>query len=99
MSAFADHIAADQRLTILQALEEDPDYAINEHLLRAALDEYGHGISSDKLRTELYWLAEQGLVTLEEVAGVKVARLTSRGEDVALGRARVPGVARPRPGA
>lgn len=94
--SYTDTVAADQRLVILQALEQDPDYRHNEHILRSMLGAVGHGISRDALATQLAWLDEQGLVGLEEVAGMRVARLTARGEDVACGRARVPGVARPR---
>lgn len=95
--SYADHVAADARLRILQSLEADPGYDLNEHVLAAALAALGHDVSRDRLRGDLAWLAEQGLVTVAEVGGLQVARLTARGADVALGRARVPGVARPRP--
>lgn len=94
---FADHVAADARLCILQSLEADPGYDLNEHVLAAALQALGHGLSRDRLRGELAWLAEQGLVTVTEVSGIHVARLTARGADAARGRALIPGVARPRP--
>lgn len=97
--SYADIVAENQRLTLLQALEQDPDYSHNEAVLQRMLGALGHNISTDRLRTELHWLAEQDLVTVEEVAGLLVARLTRRGEDAALGRARIPGIARPRPGA
>lgn len=92
--SYSTFIAEDQRRVILATLEGDPGYSHNEHVLRSALGHWGHAVSRDALRTELSWLVEQGLVTL---AGETVwtARLTARGEDVALGRARVPGVARP----
>lgn len=96
--SYADLVAADMRLAVLQVLEQDPDYAHNEHVLSSVLAQLGHAVSRDKLRTEAHWMAEQGLVTVTDVAGVAVIKLTARGEDVALGRARVPGVARPRPG-
>lgn len=96
--SLADIVTEDQRLVILQALEQDPDYSHNEHVIGRVLSAMGHTVSSDRLRTHLAWLAEQGLVTIEDVAGLQVAKLTRRGEDAALGRARVPGVARPRPG-
>lgn len=96
--SYEDVIAADQRLSILRALEQDPDYSHNEHVLGRVLEAVGHVVSSDRLRTHLAWLAEQDLVQVEDVAGMQVAKLTRRGEDVALGRSRVPGVARPRPG-
>lgn len=94
--SYRDLVEADIRLAILQVLEEDPDYSHNERILQGALERVGHSISGDRLRTELRWLEEQGLVTIEDV-GLYVVKLTRRGEDIALGRARVDGVARPRP--
>ncbi|EQB9053855.1 ArsR family transcriptional regulator, partial [Vibrio cholerae] len=60
------------------------------------LDAYGHKISRDVVRTHLFWLQEQGLVSLRDVGDCQIARLTGRGEDVATGQAVVPGVKRPR---
>ncbi|MDH5185207.1 MAG: ArsR family transcriptional regulator, partial [Gammaproteobacteria bacterium] len=82
------------RLMILKALEEDPDYSHNDTVLQSILQLVGLGVSRDKLRTELTWLSEQGLITIEDNNGVMVAKLNARGEDVALGRSRVPGIAR-----
>lgn len=96
--SYEEIVAGDQRLVLLQILEEDVGYAHNETVLQHALGAMGHGVSSDRLRTELAWLAEQGLITIEHVGNLQVVKLTNRGEDVALGRTRVPGVARPRPG-
>ena len=86
------------RLAILQVLEQDTDYAHNEIVLQGALEQLGHGVSFDRLRTELAWLGEQGLVAVSEVAGLSLDKLTLRGADAAKGRTDVPGVARPRPG-
>jgi len=97
MVKFADLVDADRRLVILRALEEDPGYDLNEYVLQSVLEALGHTVSRDRLRADLAWLEEQGLVTVDEVAGVKVAKLTGRGSDVAAGRAVVPGVKRPRP--
>lgn len=86
------------RLAIVQILDQDSDYRHNEHILAGALDELGYRLSSDRLRSECSWLAEQGLITLERVGGsVWVASLTRRGQDVAAGRCRIPGIARLRP--
>jgi hypothetical protein len=49
------------------------------------------------IRTQLFWLQEQCLVALEDVAGIYVATITQRGADVATGSATVPGVKRPGP--
>lgn len=94
--SYREVMAADQRLIVLQALEEDPGYSHNEGVLRSVLATMGHQVSRDALRTELAWLQEQGLIMVSDAGGVQVAKLTSRGQDVALGSARVPGVARPR---
>lgn len=94
--SFRDFTSADQRLIVLQTLEEDPGYSHNEGVLRSVLGSFGHQLSRDGLRTELAWLQEQGLIQLSDAGGVQVARLTARGQDVATGAARAPGVARPR---
>jgi len=90
--------SADIRLRILQVLEDDVDYSHNEDVIRGLLAaRTAHQLSRDRLRTELYWLAEQGAVSVDDRDNLLVAKLTARGEDVALGRTRVPGINRPRP--
>jgi hypothetical protein len=98
MTDYRDIVKEDQRLAILQVLEQDPDFSHNDRVIQRALQAIGHGMSSDRVHTELHWLSEQGLITLQPTADMLIAKLTKRGEDVALGHARVPGVARPRPG-
>ncbi len=95
--SYADIVIADIRLVILRTLAEDAGYAMNESVLQSVLGQFGHTCSRDRVRTELRWLEEQGLVSIQDVVGVLVARLTSRGADVASGAARVDGVKRPRP--
>lgn len=97
MNSFERLMAADRRLMILRLLAQDPGYRLNAYVLRPALDAVGHTVSHDKVETDLAWLAEQGLVLVEQAAGVTVGRLTARGADVAAGRATVPGVKRPEP--
>jgi len=92
-------ISEDQRLVILQVLQQDASYSHNQHVIKRMLQATGHSISDDNVSTHLHWLQEQGLVSLDELAGTTVAKLTARGEDAATGAAQVPGVARPRPGA
>ena len=95
---FSDTLDEQRRLALLCLLEASAAYSANQHLLASALDGLGHRISADRLMADLARLAEQGLAGLESLAGVGVATLTQRGLDVATGRARCPGVARPRPG-
>lgn len=95
--SFTALIEADIRLVLLRSLAEAGGYSLNESVLAAMLGALGHRVSRDRVRTELGWLAEQGLVSTEDVLGVTVATLTPRGADVAGGCATVPGVKRPRP--
>lgn len=95
---FAAHLAEDRRLVYLRVLLESAAYTTNEFLLQSMLESFGHAVSSDRVHTDLAWLAEQGLVSVDVVADVHIAKLLGRGEDVARGRVMVPGVKRPRAG-
>lgn len=92
---YVDFLRQDMRLVILRLLVEMPAYRANSSVLNTALDSYGHAVSRDQVKTELQWLAEQGALTLEEMGPVLVGTLTTRGQDIAAGRARVPGIKRP----
>lgn len=94
---FAQHVEEDRRLQILILLEQSPGYRANEFLVLTALEGFGHVVSRDRLRADIAWLAEQGLVLPGETGGVLVPHLTDRGLDVANGRVEHPGVKRPRP--
>lgn len=98
MSDFFEHMRADRRLVLLRVLLQSPAYTGNEYMLQQMAEQLGHVVSADQIRTDLAWLAEQGLVALETVQGVQIARLLGRGEDVARGRTEVPGVKKPRAG-
>lgn len=88
----------DRRLVLLRALENADGYQANSILLGRYCTAVGHSVSADRLASDIAWLREQQLVTVRELDGVSVVKLTERGRDVALGTARVPGVARPQPG-
>ncbi|EGM6007413.1 ArsR family transcriptional regulator [Escherichia coli] len=91
-----DILTEDRRLVILRSLMDCNNEA-NESILQDCLDAYGHNVSRDVVRGQIDWLAEQQLVTVENLRGFYVVTLTSRGQDVAEGRAHVAGVKRPRP--
>lgn len=97
--SFADYQTADRRLVLLKGLQAAVAYRANAYLLRHFSDSLGHVVSADRIAQDLAWLKEQGLITLDQVEGVSIATLTERGADVATGRAVVPGVQRPAPGA
>ena len=93
---FAEHLRQDQRLVLLRVLSEMPSYRANSSVLSTLLNQLGHTMTRDQVKTELRWLSEQGLLALEEAGSVIVATLEERGQDVAEGRARVDGIQRPR---
>ncbi|ENJ7107560.1 ArsR family transcriptional regulator [Escherichia coli] len=92
----SDFITEDQRLVILRSLA-DYNGELGESVLQDCLDDYGHRVSRDTVHTHIAWLAEQGLVRKRVlINGYFIAELTCRGQDVAEGRACVPGVKKPR---
>lgn len=95
MTQYAEFLRQDMRLVVLRLLAEMPAYRANSSVLNAALDNYGHSVSRDQVKTELQWLSEQGTVSLDDIGPVLVATLTERGQDIAAGRARCPGIKRP----
>lgn len=96
--SFQTTVTEDRRLSLLLVLRETPGYSANAFLLRDAIDQiYGHSASIDQVRTDVAWLNEQGLVTARTAGDVVLATLTTRGADVASGRAHAPGVKRPMP--
>lgn len=98
MSNLTEMLHEDQRLVILRLLE-NIGFTANDSVLEMGLRQFGHRVTRDQVRGELQWLAEQGLITIEVIAGrVHVATLTDRGAEVATGRAHHPGVRRPSPG-
>ncbi len=98
MNTYAIALTEDRRLSVLLVLVETPGYSANAFLLRDAIGQiYGHNASIDQVRTDIAWLAEQVLVTARTVGDVTLATLSTRGADVAAGRASVPGVKKPMP--
>lgn len=98
MSAYQAHFMTHLRLLILRALVDAPACSANASILKSIAHEFGITATRDQVHTAIGWLAEQGLVARSEVGTLIIARLTERGQDVAEGRARVDGVARPSPG-
>lgn len=95
--SFSEVETEDRRLVILRGLQAAAAYRGNAYLMRRFAESLGHTVSADRIESDIAWLAEQHLLDREVIDGVTVATLTQRGQDVALGSATVPGVARPRP--
>ncbi len=93
--SFEKLMTADRRLLLLRVLNEMISYKANSSVLTIAMEHYGHAVSRDYVKTQLAWLQEQDLVTVEEVGPLVVATLTQRGQEAARGLVIVPGVSRP----
>lgn len=97
--SYADEVVKDARLRLLQLLSVKPAYTGNEVALQSELaNKYGHALARDRVRTELTWLEDQGLLVLQKPGGIMLATLTTAGLEVSGGIGRNPGVATPRPG-
>jgi len=87
------------RLAMLLLLREAPEFSANASLIGDVLrgQRFRFGCTQSQVRAELDWLADAGLVRVEDLERLTVATLTERGSDVALGLATVTGVKRPAP--
>ena len=93
-------LAEDRRRAILEALDGQAGYAVNESVLKSALEMLGHRVARTQVRADLAWLEEHGLIRVEklptEAGELWLGHLLEDGQDVARGRAH-PGVARRMP--
>ncbi|MCH7357436.1 ArsR family transcriptional regulator [Acinetobacter sp. NIPH 1958] len=93
---YLDKLIEEARLVILRCLVELPSYRANSSTLTSLLDTYAISMTRDSIKTQLNWLAEQGLIEIEDDLGsVLVVKLTERGQDIANGRSTTHGVKRP----
>jgi hypothetical protein len=98
MKTFAERLREDRRLVLLRLLAEQSAYRANSSVLHAGLHHLGVAASRDDVVTDLHWLRDQGLLSIEEaVPCVFVATISGRGKDTADGHCIVPGVSRPSP--
>jgi hypothetical protein len=86
------------RIAILRFIEAAPKYISNVSMLTEQLPRVGIAYTRDQVETELEWLAEQDMVTLERNGAFIVVTATVRGVEVAQGTARHAKIQRPRPG-
>ena len=94
--SFENHLKEEMRLVLLCLLNEMRSYRGNSSTLHSGLDRWGLSFSRDQVKTELYWLKDQGCLTIEmDDPAVIVVKLTERGQDVIENRARIHGIKRP----
>jgi hypothetical protein len=98
VSDYGDTLRRHRRLAILRHLEGCAEYTSNASILEDVLRGVGVGSTRSQVVTELAWLAENGLVRLDDLGDVVIATATGRGVEIARGLAGHPEIQRPRPG-
>lgn len=93
--SFDEHLTKDARLVILRELAKQTDNRLNETILTAVLDTFGHRRSREWVRNQLRVLADIGAVTITEVGSIMIAELRRAGQDHVDRRTILEGVARP----
>ena len=94
--SFENRLKEEMRLVMLRLLNELPSYRGNSSTLHSGLTHWGLSFSRDQVKTELYWLKEQGCLVVEmDNPAVLVVKLTERGQDVVENRTRIHGIQRP----
>jgi Fe2+ or Zn2+ uptake regulation protein len=94
---YARGVFAEQlRRAVLELLAAQADRRANDEVLFIGLVRSDFpSLTRDRVRTELAWLAEQGLIAIETLDRFQLAELTERGHEAATGSATIPGVWRP----
>jgi Fe2+ or Zn2+ uptake regulation protein len=87
-----------QRRSILKALSAMVGFGANHSMVRETCASFGVGMSNDTIKTQLYWLEEQGLISIKTQGNYLLAELKARGQDVVDGLVFIPGIKRPSAG-
>lgn len=95
MSDFNEFLTADARLVILRELAKQTDNRLNETLITAVLDAFGHRRSREWVRSQLRLLAEIGAISITEAGPILIAELKRAGQDHVDRRVILDGIARP----
>lgn len=98
MADYLEELRQHARIAILRMLEDAPQHTSNVSMMASLLPQMGIGFTRDQTTSEVNWLKEQGLATVEDHGNFIVATATVRGVEVAQGLVKHPGVKRPRPG-
>jgi Fe2+ or Zn2+ uptake regulation protein len=90
-------IREDARLTILKALEQQPDGRLNSELLRQTLEAFGINKTRDWVHEELRWLEDLGAIKQTAAGSVRIAEILAKGRDHVERRIVIEGIKRPSP--
>lgn len=85
---------SNQRIIILQGLEQDAGHTLSNEMLQRLLRSYGHTVSLGDVNNLINWLDVRGFVTTERLAdkALVLVKITRPGLDAALGNARFDGI-------
>lgn len=97
MIDYATLLRRDRRLSILRVLDGAPGFRSNESILTQMVNSFAITSTRDQVRSEILWLGEQGMVTHDDLGGLLIATVTTRGSDIAQGLATHPDITRPSP--
>lgn len=97
MIGYEERLTEDARLVILRALLEQTGGSLNEVIIEAVLDRYGHHRSRSWVRTQLLALKDLGALQIVEAGTVMVGTITKLGKAHVERREIIDGVARPSP--
>lgn len=99
MNDFQSDMREHRRLAVLIFLERLSNYTSNASIITDMLNSSTVAVTSSRAQvsTELAWLEENGLVSLTGSGEFSTATVTTRGMDVARGRAAHPEIKRPSP--
>jgi hypothetical protein len=97
MSDYGQMIRKHRRLAILRFLKDCDGYAANSSILRDVLNGVGVSSTADQVTTELAWLREQGMISLDDLGSLMLATATTRGVEIAQGLASHPDIQHPSP--
>lgn len=95
---FNRHMEEDARLVMLKELGAQTNYSLNDTILLAVCEAFGHNRSRDWVRTQLRAMADLGAVTLVPAGSTLIATATEKGIDHLLRRSWIEGIARPSAG-
>jgi DNA-binding transcriptional ArsR family regulator len=97
VSRVAERLSEARRLAILMVLDQCPSREATDSFIAIVLKDLACACSYDAVRSELAWLRDAGLIEIDEISRIMIAKLKHCGVDVAAGVAIIPGVERPAP--
>lgn len=96
--SYQDELRQHARLAILRMLEDAPRYTSNVSIMTDLLPRFGISYGRDQVETEVHWLHDQGMLSIDDLNGFIVVTATLRGVEIAKGVTTHPQIQRPRPG-